>query len=225
MSRTSNSRSPFDPVPEVVEAIRAGELVVVTDDEHRENEGDLICAAERVTPEHINFMARFGRGLICVALDQRRLQALDIGPVRCRGRRDCFNTAFMESVDARDGVTTGISAADRARTVQLLVDPAAGAHDLVSPGHVFPLAAAEDGVLERAGHTEAAVDLAQLAGLQRAGVICEIIRDDGQMARLPDLIAFAAQHSLKITSVADLIAWRREHSGSVAARPGSAVHV
>ncbi len=195
----------------VVQAIRDGELVVVTDDEQRENEGDLICAADRATPALINFMARYGRGLICAAMKQDRLQALDIRPARTRGQRDQFNTAFMESVDARTGITTGISAPDRAHTIRLLVDPTTTPDDLVRPGHVFPLAAAADGVLERAGHTEAAVDLALLAGCAPAGVICEIIRDDGEMARWPDLIQFAETHGLAVTSVAELVAWRQDH--------------
>ncbi len=207
---TKESTSVFSPIPAVLETIRQGEIVIVTDDECRENEGDLICAAECITPELINFMARYGRGLICVALGKDRLEALDIRPTRKRGKRDHFNTAFMESVDAREGITTGISAHDRSLTIRLLVDADAQPADLVSPGHVFPLQAMEDGVLDRPGHTEAAVDLARLAGLQRAGVICEIIRDDGQMARLPDLIAFAKEHRLKMTSVADLVQWRKQ---------------
>ncbi len=208
---TGGPKTVFNSIPEVLEAIARGEMVVVTDDENRENEGDLICAADRITPELINFMARYGRGLICVALARDRLYALDIRPMRARGKRDHFNTAFMESVDARDGITTGISAHDRARTIELLVSGETEPGDLVSPGHVFPLEAREGGVLDRPGHTEAAVDLARLAGLSRAGVICEIIRDDGEMARLPDLIAFAARHGLKLTSLADLVHWRRQH--------------
>ena len=210
-STTDTGASPFDPLPDVIDAIANGEMVVVSDDEHRENEGDLVCAAEMVTPEKINFMARFGRGLICVALSTDRLKSLDIRPVRKKGRRDSFNTAFMDSVDALDNITTGISAADRAHTIRLLVDDHSGPGDLVSPGHIFPLEAAAGGVLERLGHTEAAVDLAQLAGLRPAGVICEILRDDGEMARLPDLVLFAAEHGLKMTSVADLVRWRKLH--------------
>ena len=210
-STTDTGASPFDPLPDVIDAIAHGEMVVVSDDENRENEGDLVCAAEMVTPEKINFMARFGRGLICVALSTDRLKSLDIRPVRKKGRRDSFNTAFMDSVDALDNITTGISAADRAHTVRLLVDDHSGSGDLVSPGHIFPLEAAAGGVLERLGHTEAAVDLAQLAGLRPAGVICEILRDDGEMARLPDLVLFAAEHGLKMTSVADLVRWRKLH--------------
>jgi len=212
---TTEQKAQFSPIPDVLKAIRSGELVVVTDDEQRENEGDLICAAEKVTPEAINFMARWGRGLICVALTAERLSALNIEPARKRGKRDHFNTAFMESVDARSGISTGISASDRARTIELLVADDAEPSDLVSPGHMFPLQAVGGGVLERPGHTEAAVDLARLAGLKAAGVICEIIRDDGQMARLPDLISFAREHGLKLTSVADLVKWRKEASSSL----------
>lgn len=207
--------SPFDPMLDVIAAVRCGEIVIVTDDEQRENEGDLICAADAVTPQIINFMARYGRGLICVAMDEDRLRELDIRSLRRRGRRDHYNTAFMESVDARDGITTGISATDRARTIQLLVHEDTRHEDLVSPGHIFPLQAMPGGVLERPGHTEAAVDLAVLAGRQRAGVICEIIRDDGHMARLPDLIDFAAAHGLKMTSVADLIRYRQRMEGAI----------
>lgn len=205
--------SPFDSMPQVIAAIQRGEVVIVADDENRENEGDLICAAESITPEIINFMARYGRGLICVAMEQGRLDELDIRPVRHRGDRDHYNTAFMESVDARHGITTGISAADRALTIQLLVSDGTCREDLVSPGHIFPLQAVHGGVLERPGHTEAAVDLAALAGRKRAGVICEIIRDDGSMARLPDLIEFSALHGLKMTSVADLIRYRQLTEG------------
>lgn len=208
---TGDADTVFSPIPDVLEAISRGEIVVVTDDENRENEGDLICAADRITSAAVNFMARHGRGLICVAMARDRLDALDIRPMRPRGHRDHFNTAFMESVDARENITTGISAHDRAHTITLLVAEETKPGDLVSPGHVFPLEAREGGVLERPGHTEAAVDLARLAGLNRAGVICEIIRDDGQMARLPDLIQFAAQHKLMLTSVADLVRWRQQH--------------
>ncbi|MBM4142269.1 MAG: bifunctional 3,4-dihydroxy-2-butanone-4-phosphate synthase/GTP cyclohydrolase II [Lentisphaerae bacterium] len=199
----------LDPVEQVIAAVARGELVVVTDDEKRENEGDLIMAAEKVTPDAVNFMARHGRGLICAALTRERLGRLELQRMRTRGNGDAFGTAFMESVDAAEGVGTGISAQDRARTIRTLVDPACGPRDLVSPGHTFPLEAAEGGVLRRAGHTEAAVDLARLAGLQPAGVICEILREDGHMARLAELRAFAAGHGLRITSIADLIAYRR----------------
>ncbi len=219
---TRTSRPPDHSVAAALRALRNGELVIVTDDEQRENEGDLICAAEGVTPAMINFMARHGRGLICVALTAERLRALDIRPARSRGQRDLYNTAFMESVDARAGISTGISAADRAHTIRLLVDPGTGPDDLVSPGHVFPLQAADGGVLARSGHTEAAVDLAVLAGYAPAGVICEIMRDDGEMARWPDLLDFAARHGLAMTSVSELAAWRRYQAGAdqLAGAPG-----
>ena len=196
----------FDPIEEVIEAIRRGKIVVVTDDEKRENEGDLIVAAEKVTDEAINFMAKHGRGLICVAMTRERLEELGISRMALRGNGDAFKTAFMESVDAAEGITTGISAHDRAQTIQVLVDDESSGRDLVSPGHTFPLEAMDGGVLRRAGHTEAAVDLARLAGLKPVGVICEILREDGRMARLPELREFVALHGLKITSIADLIA-------------------
>jgi 3,4-dihydroxy 2-butanone 4-phosphate synthase / GTP cyclohydrolase II len=200
---------PFDPVEDVVAAVKRGELVLVTDDEKRENEGDLIVAAEMVTPEAINFMTKVGRGLICVTLESDRLQALNLSPMATRGDGDGFGTAFMESVDAREGVTTGISAADRSNTVKALIDDASTEADFVSPGHMFPLRAVKGGVLHRAGHTEASVDLARMAGLKAGGVICEVLRDDGTMARLPDLEKIAREHGLKVLSIADLIAYRR----------------
>jgi 3,4-dihydroxy 2-butanone 4-phosphate synthase/GTP cyclohydrolase II len=200
----------FDPIEEVLAAIARGEMVVVTDDANRENEGDLVMAAEKADDRAINFMARHGRGLICLAMTRERLEQLGIGPMTARGGGDHFGTAFMESVDAREGITTGISAHDRARTIQVLVEERTTRQDMVSPGHTFPLQAKDGGVLRRAGHTEAAVDLARLAGLKPAGVICEILRDDGHMARLPELVAFAATHGLKMTSVAALIAYRRQ---------------
>lgn len=201
----------FDPVNDVIAAIRRGELVVVTDDENRENEGDLICAAEKATAANINFMATHGRGLICVSMTRDRLERLGVGRMSPRGSGDAFKTAFMESVDAAHGVTTGISAADRAHTIAVMLRDRSKPSDLVSPGHTFPLQAVGGGVLQRAGHTEASADLARLAGLKPAGVICEILRDDGHMARLPELKAFARQHGLKMASVADLIAYRRKH--------------
>lgn len=200
----------FDPIEEVIQAFGEGQLIVVTDDERRENEGDLIVAAEKITPAAINFMATHGRGLICVAMPMARLRELALARMPSRGAGDAYGTAFMESVDAASGVSTGISAADRAETVRRLVDPAFGRDDLVSPGHTFPLAACDGGVLRRAGHTEAAVDLARMAGLAAAGVICEILLADGTMARVPELRAFATQHALKMTSIADLIAYRRK---------------
>lgn len=199
----------FDRIGDVVAAIGRGELVIITDDENRENEGDLVMAAEKATDVAINFMATHGRGLICVALTGGRLRSLGLSRMATKGAGDAFDTAFMESVDAASGVTTGISAHDRARTVQVLVDDECTNDDIVSPGHTFPLQAVDGGVLHRAGHTEAAVDLAHLAGLAPAGVICEVLRDDGQMARLPELREFATEHGLKMASIADLIEYRR----------------
>ena len=199
----------FEPIENIVRDVRHGRMVIVVDDKSRENEGDLIVAAEKITGRAINFMARFGRGLICVAMTSERLARLKIARPHSQNTQDTFKTAFMESVDARSGITTGISAHDRARTIRVLISDKSQSADLASPGHVFPLEARESGVLRRAGHTEAAVDLALLAGLKPAGVICEIMRDDGRMARLPDLRRFAARHRLKITSVSDLIAFRR----------------
>ncbi|MEI8123326.1 MAG: bifunctional 3,4-dihydroxy-2-butanone-4-phosphate synthase/GTP cyclohydrolase II [bacterium] len=199
----------FDPVESVVSEIRKGRMVVITDDENRENEGDLVMAADKVTDRAINFMARFGRGLICVGMTHERLESLNIRSMVNRGA-DHFGTAFTESVDARDGVTTGISAHDRAHTIKLLVGSGTKRAELVSPGHVFPLEAKEGGVMRRAGHTEASVDLARLAGLNPAGVICEIMNDDGSMARLPELRKFATKHGLKMASIASLIEYRRK---------------
>lgn len=196
-------------IPEAMEAFRHGEMVVVVDDERRENEGDLIVAAELATPSAINFMAKFGRGLICIAMDHERLARLGLTRMVPQGDGDRFRTAFMQSVDARQGITTGISAYDRAHTIKLLIDEATRPQDLVRPGHVFPLEAVSGGVLRRTGHTEAAVDLARMAGLKPAGVICEVMRDDGQMARLQDLREFAAQHNLKLVTITDLVAYRR----------------
>ena len=201
----------FDSVADCVADIFAGRCIIVTDDARRENEGDLICAAELVTPETVNFMATHGRGLVCCAMTAERLNALELTRMRTRNRGDVFSTAFMDSVDATAnfGVTTGISAADRAATLRVLAGQGSGA-DLVSPGHIFPLQAREGGVLARAGHTEAAVDLARMAGLAPAGVICEIMRDDGTMARLPQLAAFAKTHGLRMISIEALIAHRRQ---------------
>ena len=211
----------FTDVPTAIEEIRAGHMIVVVDDEDRENEGDLTLAAEKVTPEAINFMARFGRGLICLAMTPERLDYLRIGPMT-RENTSPYGTAFYESVEAREGVTTGISAHDRARTIQVAIDPASRAADLVRPGHVFPLCARKGGVLVRAGQTEASVDLARLAGLIPAGVICEIMNEDGTMARVPDLIEFCPQHDLRMLTVAELIRYRMEHERYVA-RAGEAM--
>jgi 3,4-dihydroxy 2-butanone 4-phosphate synthase / GTP cyclohydrolase II len=198
---------PFTDVPGAVAEIQAGRMVVVVDDEDRENEGDLTLAAEHVTPEAINFMARYGRGLICLSLTEERADQLRLLPMTLENSSR-FGTAFTESIEAREGVTTGISAADRAHTIRVAIDPAATSADLVRPGHIFPLRARRGGVLVRAGQTEASVDLARLAGLTPAGVICEIMRDDGEMARIPDLIPFSQQHGLRILTVAELIRYR-----------------
>ncbi|MGH9485817.1 MAG: 3,4-dihydroxy-2-butanone-4-phosphate synthase [Terriglobales bacterium] len=200
----------FASIPEAIADMRAGRMVVVVDDADRENEGDLTLAAECATPDAINFMARHGRGLVCVALTAERLQALAI-PLMTQNNTSNFGTAFCESVDARAGVTTGISAADRARSIQALVAPATRPEDLARPGHVFPLRARAGGVLSRAGQTEAAVDLARLAGLQPAGVICEIMNEDGSMARVAELDRFCREHGMKMITVADLIRYRLQH--------------
>jgi 3,4-dihydroxy 2-butanone 4-phosphate synthase/GTP cyclohydrolase II len=203
-------QSAFSDVPAAIEEIRAGRMIVVVDDEDRENEGDLTLAAEKVTPEAINFMAKFGRGLVCLAMTEERLDHLRLGPMTAENTSN-YGTAFCEAIDARDGVTTGISAYDRARTIQIAIDPATRPADLARPGHVFPLRARKGGVLVRAGQTEAAVDLARLAGMVPAGVICEIMRDDGTMARIPDLVGFCKEHGLKILTVAELIRYRMQH--------------
>ncbi len=196
-------------VEEAVEALRAGRMIIVVDDEDRENEGDLVLAAEKATPEAINFMLREARGLLCVPLTGERARELELRPMVVPPE-DSHETAFTVSVDARWGVSTGISAADRTRTILVLADPDAGPEDLTRPGHVFPLIARDGGVLRRAGHTEAAVDLCRLAGLQPVGVICEIMNDDGTMARLPELVAFAERHGLPVLTIADLIAYRKK---------------
>ena len=200
----------FADVAEAVAEIRAGRMVVVVDDEDRENEGDLTLAAEFVTPEAINFMAKYGRGLICLTLTEERADYLRLGPMT-QENTSRFGTAFTESVEAREGVTTGISAADRAHTIRVAIDPKSTAHDLARPGHVFPLRARKGGVLVRAGQTEASVDLARMGGLVPAGVICEIMNDDGTMARVPDLVKFCEEHGLKMVTVADLIRYRLQN--------------
>jgi 3,4-dihydroxy 2-butanone 4-phosphate synthase/GTP cyclohydrolase II len=201
---------PFATVEEAIEDIRAGRMVVVCDDEDRENEGDLTLPAQFATPEAINFMAMHGRGLICLAMSPDRCDELGLDLMAAKNESP-FETAFTVSIEARDGVTTGISAADRARTIQVAIDPGSTSRDLVQPGHVFPLKAKPGGVLERTGQTEAAVDLARLAGLNPAGVICEVMNDDGTMARVPDLVGYCERHGLKMITVADLIAYRRRH--------------
>ena len=202
--------SPFTDVPTAIEEIRAGRMIVVVDDEDRENEGDLTLAAEKVTPEAINFMAKHGRGLVCLAMTEERLDHLRIGPMTSENTSQ-YGTAFCEAIDARDGVTTGISAYDRAYTIRTAIDPATRPSDLARPGHVFPLRARKGGVLVRAGQTEASVDLARLAGMVPAGIICEIMRDDGTMARVPDLTEFCRQHEMKMLTVAELIRYRMQH--------------
>jgi 3,4-dihydroxy 2-butanone 4-phosphate synthase / GTP cyclohydrolase II len=200
----------FCDVPSALEEIRAGRMIVVVDDEDRENEGDLTLAAEKVTPEAINFMAKYGRGLVCLAMTEERLEHLRIGPMTAENTSQ-YGTAFCEAIDAREGVTTGISAYDRARTIKVAIDPATRPADLARPGHVFPLRARKGGVLVRAGQTEAAVDLARLAGMVPSGIICEIMKDDGSMARIPDLTEFCSTHQLKMLTVAELIRYRMAH--------------
>ncbi|HEY4912558.1 MAG TPA: 3,4-dihydroxy-2-butanone-4-phosphate synthase, partial [Candidatus Dormibacteraeota bacterium] len=202
--------SPFTDVPSAIDEIRAGRMVIVVDDEDRENEGDLTLAAEKVTPEAINFMAKYGRGLVCLAMTEERLDQLRIGPMTAENTSQ-FGTAFCEAIDARDGVTTGISAYDRSRTIQVAIDPKSRPADLARPGHVFPLRARKGGVLVRAGQTEASVDLARLAGMIPAGIICEIMNEDGTMSRVPDLIKFCTEHGMKMLTVAELIRYRMAH--------------
>ena len=218
--------SSIDRVLRALEEIRAGKMVILVDDEDRENEGDLVFAAELVTPEHINFMAKHARGLICLAMDDEMLDKLDLPPM-VRDNQASLGTAFTVSIEARHGVSTGISARDRATTIRAAIADDAGPHKVVSPGHVFPLRARKGGVLVRTGQTEGSVDLARLAGLKSAGVICEIMRDDGEMARLAELEVFAQQHGLLLLSVADIIAYRLQRErivrcqGTGTMRPGA----
>jgi len=205
-----HTTTPFAPIEEAIEQFRQGRMVIIVDDEDRENEGDLAISAEKVTPVAINFMARFGRGLICLAMTEERCRQLDL-PLMVEDNTSPFGTAFTISIEARGKITTGISAADRAATVLTAIDPATRPEDLLRPGHVFPLRARRGGVLKRAGQTEASVDLAALAGLKPAGVICEIMNDDGTMARVPDLTKFAQEHGLLMITVADLIRYRLQH--------------
>ncbi|MFN9860511.1 MAG: 3,4-dihydroxy-2-butanone-4-phosphate synthase, partial [Pseudanabaena sp.] len=204
----------FDSIPDALNDLKSGRLIVVVDDENRENEGDLIGAAQFATPEMVNFMAVKARGLICLAMTGDRLDRLDL-PLMVDRNTDSQQTAFTVSIDAVEGTSTGISAEDRSRTIQAAINPNTRPSDLRRPGHVFPLRAKDGGVLKRAGHTEAAVDLAQMSGLYPAGVICEIQNDDGSMARLPELIEYAKLHNLKLISIADLISYRLEHDGFV----------
>ena len=219
MTPPQNALVPISPVEDIVADMKAGKIVILVDEEDRENEGDLVLAADHVTPEAINFMARFGRGLICLTLTRERCERLKLPPMVPRNGTK-MGTAFTVSIEAAEGVTTGISAADRARTVQVAVAGNAQAADLVQPGHIFPLQAVDGGVLMRAGHTEAGCDLAAMAGCTPAAVICEIMKDDGTMARLPDLQVFAAEHGLKIGTIADLIE-HRSRTESLVRRVGS----
>lgn len=204
----------FNSIPEILEDLKVGKMVIVVDDEDRENEGDLVMAASSVKPQDINFMAKFGRGLICVPMEEERLRFLELDPMLkntlAATKEDPFKTAWMISVDAARGITTGISAADRSRVIELLINPKTKPEDLIRPGHIFPLRSRLGGVLVRAGHTEASVDLMRLAGMYPAGVICEIMNDDGSMARLPQLLEFSKKHVLKICTIASLIEYRRK---------------
>ncbi len=207
----------ISPVEEIIDDARNGRMFILVDHEDRENEGDLVIPAQMATPEAINFMALHGRGLICLSLTGERIDRLGL-PLMASTNSSRHETAFTDSIEAREGVTTGISASDRAHTVAVAIDGAATAADIATPGHIFPLRAREGGVLVRAGHTEAAVDIARLAGLNPSGVICEIMNEDGTMARLPDLVAFAQRHGLKIGTISDLIAYRRRHDNLVSVR-------
>jgi 3,4-dihydroxy 2-butanone 4-phosphate synthase/GTP cyclohydrolase II len=213
-SAPSEFHDAISTIEEIIEDARNGRMYILVDHEDRENEGDLIIPAQMCTPSDINFMATHGRGLICLALPGERIDALGL-PLMSPKNSSRHETAFTMSIEAREGVSTGISAADRARTVAVAIDPTKGAADIASPGHVFPLRARDGGVLVRAGHTEAAVDVSRLAGLNPSGVICEVMNDDGTMARLPDLIAFGQKHNIKIGTISDLIAYRRRHDNLV----------
>ena len=210
MSAQVDTQAPFATIEEAIDDIRQGKLVVVVDAADRENEGDLTIAAQFATPEAINFMATHGRGLVCLCLTEERCDELGLRPMTDNNETP-YETAFTIAIEAREGVTTGISAADRAHTIQVAIDPTKGPGDLVQPGHVFPLRARPGGVLQRSGQTEAAVDLARLAGLNPAGVVCEIMNEDGTMARVPDLVPYCEQHGLKLVTVEDLIEYRRRH--------------
>ncbi|VAV98903.1 3,4-dihydroxy-2-butanone 4-phosphate synthase / GTP cyclohydrolase II [hydrothermal vent metagenome] len=203
------SQNFLSPIEDVLEDAKNGRMFILVDDEDRENEGDLIIPAQMATPDAVNFMAKYGRGLICLTVDSKRADILGLPPMS-QNNRARNNTAFTVSIEAKQGITTGISAADRAHTIAVAINSDMGADDIVSPGHVFPIVARDGGVLVRAGHTEAAVDMARLAGLNPSGVICEIMNDDGTMARLPDLVKFAKKHDLKLATIADLIAYRRK---------------
>jgi len=209
-SSKTTSNSTLASIPEIIEEAKKGRMFILVDDENRENEGDLVIAAEKIDAQKINFMAKYGRGLICLALNQKRVLQLEL-PFMATINQSRHQTAFTISIEAKEGISTGISAADRATTILAAINEKSGKESIVSPGHVFPLQAKDGGVLVRAGHTEASVDISKLAGLNPSAVICEIINDDGSMARLPDLRIFAKKHDLKIASIADLIQYRREH--------------
>lgn len=227
-SPISEFKRAISPIPEIIEEAREGRMFILVDAEDRENEGDLVIPAQFATPAQVNFMAKHGRGLICLALAAERARELGLEPMARRNQTK-LGTAFTVSIEAKEGISTGISAADRARTIAVAIDPTKGADDIVSPGHVFPLMAREGGVLVRAGHTEASIDIARQAGLNPSAVICEIMNDDGTMARLPELVAFAQFHGLKIGAIDDLIAYRSEndrfvqklHEGAFETRVGS----
>ena len=220
---TDDFHDAISSIDEIIDDARNGRMFILVDAEDRENEGDLIIPATFATPEQVNFMARFGRGLICLAMNQERAHTLNLD-MMTRNNRESMGTAFTVSIEAKEGVTTGISAHDRARTIAVAIDPTKDFDDIVSPGHVFPLIAKDGGTLVRAGHTEAAVDISRMAGLYPAGVICEIMNEDGTMARLPDLVAFAQLHNLKIGTIADLIAWRRENDHYLERRVEAPLH-
>jgi 3,4-dihydroxy 2-butanone 4-phosphate synthase/GTP cyclohydrolase II len=210
LSPVEELKRAISPIPEIIEEAREGRMFILVDEEDRENEGDLVIPAQFATPEKVNFMARYGRGLICLAMTPERTEALGLDPMSPRNQTR-MGTAFTVSIEAREGVSTGISAYDRALTIATAIDPTKDRRDIISPGHVFPLTAREGGVLVRAGHTEASVDIARQAGLNPSAVICEIMNDDGAMARLPELVAFAQFHNLKIGAIDELIAYRRVH--------------
>lgn len=224
MSQTKTDYSDaISSVEEIIEDARAGRMFILVDHEDRENEGDLVIPAEMATPEAVNFMATHGRGLICLTMTSARIDQLGL-PLMASKNSSRHETAFTVSIEAREGVDTGISAKDRATTIAVAINPKSGPHDLATPGHVFPLRARDGGVLVRAGHTEAATDISRLAGLNPSGVICEIMNDDGTMARLPDLVSFAQKHNLKIGTISDLIAYRRRHDNLVRERSVKRVH-
>jgi len=212
-----NTQTALSPIEEIIEEARNGRMFILVDAEDRENEGDLVIPAQFATPDVVNFMAKYGRGLICLTMTQDRVERLKL-PLMSQRNQSRHSTNFTVSIEAREGVSTGISAHDRALTIAAAIDPSKGSEDIVSPGHIFPLAARDGGVLVRAGHTEAAVDIARMAGMNPSGVICEIMKDDGTMARLPDLIEFAQEHNMKIGAIADLIAYRRQHDRFVERR-------